>query len=77
MNNPAVSSTGFRLQLQSSDAATPVQLRILHLNGKAIANWQNLAPGTTIEAGHDWIPGLYIGEAVQGRKRVMVKLMKL
>ncbi|MCU0395342.1 MAG: T9SS type A sorting domain-containing protein, partial [Chitinophagaceae bacterium] len=74
-NNPATSHTSFRLQVISNNAER-VNLRIVDITGRAVESFQSVAPGSTIETGSGWIKGLYLLEAMQGSRRVTVKLLK-
>ncbi|HSK12269.1 MAG TPA: T9SS type A sorting domain-containing protein, partial [Phnomibacter sp.] len=74
-NNPATSSTPFRLQVVSS-STEKVNLRIVDVSGRSLESFQGITPGSTIETGSGLTKGLYFAEAVQGNKRVVVKLLK-
>ncbi|MFL5788519.1 MAG: MopE-related protein, partial [Flavisolibacter sp.] len=53
-----------------------VQLRVFDELGRVVESKNNLNPKTTITIGHHYTPGIYFMEAVQGNKRVILKLMK-
>jgi hypothetical protein len=76
INNPATDGQLFRLQVLSTDGKTPINLRIVDASGRAIAAFNNLAPGTTVETGRGWAGGMYFAEAVQNNKRVVKKLLR-
>jgi hypothetical protein len=75
-NNPAIDGQSFRLQVLSSDKQSPISLRIVDASGRAVAAYQHLAPGTTVEAGGNWAGGMYFAEAIQNDKRVVKKLVR-
>jgi hypothetical protein len=75
-NNPAQGATGFRLQVLSDDGQSPIQLRMLDMRGTAVEVQSNLQSGATVEVGRNYTPGMYLVEAVQGKSRKIVKLLK-
>ncbi len=65
----------FTLQLQSSNKQS-LKLRIMDAGGRVIEVKQNVAPNTTFTIGHNYRPGMYYVEVVQGTERKTVKLIK-
>ncbi|OLY90647.1 hypothetical protein BUE76_01060 [Cnuella takakiae] len=54
----------------------PVQLRVMDMTGRIVEVKGNLAANTTLTVGHRYLPGMYLVEAVQGGKSVVVKCIK-
>jgi hypothetical protein len=75
-NNPSAGTTAFTLQVLSTDALTPVSLRITNMAGQTVALFNNLSIGSTIQTGRNLVQGQYIAEAIQGNRRTYVKLAK-
>lgn len=71
--NPSVSS--FTLNLSASEQA-PVTLRVVDLLGRVIEVRSNVAPNGTFVIGHNYRPGVYFVQAVQGHRTVMLQLTK-
>ena len=73
--NPVVSS--FNVVAKSSDNATAVNIRVTSADGRVVAVQKITANSTIkIDAAH-WRTGVYFVEAVQGKQRKIVRLVKL
>lgn len=71
--NPA--SAYFTIRL-TGKADKPVQLRVMDMTGRIVEVKGNLAANTTLAIGHRYLPGMYLVEAVQGGRSVVVKCIK-
>ena len=71
--NPATHYFSLRIE---SNSQKPVQVRMIDALGRVVEVRQGVAPNTTIPVGHHYYPGVYIAEAIQDGKRVMLKLIK-
>ena len=73
--NPA--KQNFTIQLNSGDVKTAVSLSIFNSNGKLVETKQNVSPGKSIILGESYSPGVYFLHAVQGDKKIVMKLVKI
>lgn len=71
--NPAASY--FTLNLSSS-GQEPVLLRVVDVLGRLVEARSNLAPNSTFTIGHSYRPGVYMVQAVQGNRIVVLRLLK-
>ncbi|HET9826656.1 MAG TPA: Ig-like domain repeat protein, partial [Chitinophagaceae bacterium] len=71
--NPAPSS--FNVVI-SSNSNQPVNLRVIDIWGRTIEIRSNVPANGTVVIGRKYRPGNYFAEVIQGKKRVMVRLMK-
>lgn len=69
--NPAASY--FTLVVQGSGTAT---IRVTDAAGRLVESRQGVAANATLQVGHSYQPGVYYAEVVQGKERVVVKLVK-
>ncbi|HYH16170.1 MAG TPA: MopE-related protein, partial [Flavisolibacter sp.] len=65
----------FTLQL-TSPSAQVITVRILDAVGRVKEVRSNVAANTTLQLGHQYQPGLYYAEVLQGNQRIVVKLVK-
>jgi len=73
LSNPSASY--FTLIVQSKEKA-PLTLRILDASGRPVEAKNKLANNSSLSIGHQYRPGIYFAELVQGSKKVTVKLVK-
>jgi P pilus assembly chaperone PapD len=73
---PNPSSTYFTLVASSNDSKA-VTLRVIDEKGRTIETKAGVAANGTLRLGHNYHPGTYYAELVQGAERVVVKLVKL
>ena len=73
LSNPSIRY--FTLQLQGAGNES-VKLKITDIAGKVIRQQQNINVNTTLQFGHDYLPGTYLAEVIQGTERIVVKLIK-
>ncbi len=73
MPNP--SSTFFTLVINSGDK-TPVMVKVTDMVGRTIAVKENVSANTTLKMGDNWLGGVYFAEVIQGKERVLLKLIK-
>lgn len=72
---PNPSASYFILNMNSSDQA-PVSLRVVDVLGRVVEAHSNVAPNGTSFIGHNYRPGVYFVQAVQGSRIVMLRLIK-
>lgn len=74
IGNP--STTFFTLKLQSMRSQT-IQLRVTDATGRMVDSRANNQPNSTVQIGHQYAPGTYFVELIQGADRKVVQLMKI
>ncbi|WP_207515882.1 SBBP repeat-containing protein [Longitalea luteola] len=62
--------------LQWNGTGKPVTITITDIQGKLVEKGTGLASSGNIKIGHNFKPGVYFAEIVQGAERVIVKLIK-
>jgi hypothetical protein len=73
---PNPTTTYFTLKVQGRDGQ-PVELRVVDAQGRVVDAKSKLAINSTIQVGHNYLPGTYFAEFIQGTERKVVQLMKL
>ena len=53
-----------------------VNMRVMDIRGRVIEQNLVIATNGTINLGTKYYPGVYIAEVIQGKERVIVKLIK-
>lgn len=74
IGNPSASC--FVLKLQSQRLQT-IQLRVTDANGRMVDSRANNQPNSTVQIGHQYAPGTYFVELMQGADRKVVQLIKI
>jgi hypothetical protein len=74
MPNP--STTYFTLKLESK-FQTPVNIRVLDINGRVVDAKAKVSPNSTFQLGANYQTGTYFAEMIQGTSRKVVQLMKV
>jgi hypothetical protein len=74
MPNP--STTYFTLKLESK-YQTPVNIRVLDLNGRVVDARTKVSPNSTFQLGANYQTGTYFAEMIQGTNRKVVQLIKV
>ncbi|MEO7312192.1 MAG: HYR domain-containing protein [Chitinophagaceae bacterium] len=74
--SPNPSNGNFTVKLVSSNSDL-ISVRIISATGQALELKNSLTPGTVIKVGDAWKPGSFLLEAIQGKARQVVKLIKL
>lgn len=74
MGNPSTSFFTLKLQSHRSQA---IQLRVSDATGRVVEGRSNNQPNTTVQIGHNYAPGTYFVEVIQGTDRKVVQLMKI
>lgn len=74
IGNPSTSF--FTLKLQSQRSQT-IQLRVTDATGRMVDSRANHQPNSTVQIGHQYAPGTYFVELIQGADRKVVQLMKI
>jgi hypothetical protein len=72
--NPTTSQ--FTVQINSSNSADKVQLRVMDMSGRVVELFNNLSANQSLQLGSRYRPGLYILEMIQGGQKQQLKLMK-
>jgi hypothetical protein len=72
--NPSASS--FNVIIQSTDKKERIQLKVINIAGQLIET-KNISPGQTLRLGEHYYPGSYIIQAIQGKQRKTIKVIKL
>jgi hypothetical protein len=73
--SPNPSTAYFVLNIQSS-SVEPIQLKVSDAVGRVIENKAGLSASSSLRTGHNFQPGIYYAELIQGNRRVLVKLVK-
>jgi len=71
--NPSVNY--FILYVKSSNLH-PVTIKVMDMLGRVVSVRSNVAPNSTIDVGHQYMPGIYLVQAIQGKQIVTLKLVK-
>lgn len=66
----------FTVDIKSSDQR-PVDIRVMDALGRLISTQAKLSSNSTLFFGHKLVPGTYYMEAIQGKDKYMLKLIKL
>ena len=74
--SPNPSNGNFTVKLSSSNSDL-ISVRIISATGQPLELKNSIAPGTVIKVGDSWKPGSFMLEAIQGKNRQVVKLIKL
>jgi hypothetical protein len=72
---PNPSTHYFMLDIKSSNSHA-VTVKIMDILGRVISVWSNVASNTTLNVGHEYLPGIYFVQATQGKQIVTLKLVK-
>jgi len=64
------------INVESMDAKTPINMRVLSINGMEVELIRNITAGQAIQIGNTYFPGMYIIEVIQGEKKITTKLIK-
>jgi hypothetical protein len=75
MPNPSPSS--FNVRVTSDNRSAKMRLRVMDVSGRIIQQVDNVLPGTTLNIGSNYLPGVYTVEVMQGNKIRRMKLVKL
>jgi hypothetical protein len=74
--SPNPSSDAFTIIVTSRDSKTPVHVRMLDGAGRVTETRNNVALSSSFKMGAQLIPGMYYAEVIQGKERVVLKLIK-
>lgn len=72
---PNPSASYFTLNLSSGEQE-PLSLRVVDVLGRLVEARSNVVPNSTFTIGHSYRPGVYLVQAVQGRRVVLLRLLK-
>lgn len=89
-NDPAIKTTGnlnvtvtpnpsnyhFTLSINGTNGNRPVSVRVMDAASRLVEARSNIAAKTTIQLGHQYRPGIYYAEVIQGGEKVVVKMIK-
>ncbi len=73
---PNPSTQYFTLKLQSSESTSTVTVSITDAAGRLIEMKTNVNANSSLQLGHNYPPGIYFAQIVQGNKKEVVKLIK-
>jgi len=73
---PNPSQYYFTLHTQSNNNQ-PLQLRMVDAAGRVVEAQTGVTPNGSINIGHNYRPGVYFAELLQGNKKVTLKLLKI
>lgn len=73
---PNPTTTYFTLTI-AGRTNTPVNLRVLDISGRVVDSKTKLAVGSTVQVGHNFMPGAYFAEFTQGTERKIIQLIKI
>jgi large repetitive protein len=74
---PNPGSTFFNFTIKSNDKISPVNIRILDVNGRVISVKQKAIANNILRIAADkWANGIYIAEVTQGGQRKIIRLIK-
>ncbi|MBO9633659.1 MAG: VCBS repeat-containing protein, partial [Chitinophagaceae bacterium] len=71
--NPSQDHFNFRV---SGKGASPLQMRILDMNGKVVEQFSNIVAGNLYQLGSRYAPGLYMVEISNGGEKIIRKIVK-
>jgi hypothetical protein len=74
LGNP--STNMFTLKIQSNITEEKISLKIVDLSGRIVEVKQNLEAGEMVELGMNYKVGIYLVEAIQGKQRNVIRLVK-
>lgn len=66
----------FTLKLESR-SGIPIDLRVIDAGGRVIDTRAKLGANTTLQVGHNYMPGVYFAEFTQAGQRKIIQLMKI
>lgn len=72
---PNPSASYFTLNVSGGDQE-PISLRVVDVLGRLVEARSNLASNSTFTLGHSYRPGVYLVQAVQGSRIVVLRLLK-
>lgn len=73
---PNPSQYYFTLHLQSA-SNEPVQLRMIDAAGRTVEAKAGISANGSVSVGHNYRPGVYFAELLQGKQKVTMKLLKI
>jgi hypothetical protein len=73
---PNPSSRGFTINIQSSNSEK-MSLKVSDIFGRTIEVKNNISANHLLKFGDTYRPGIYLAEVMQGREKVILKLVKL
>ncbi len=73
ISNPA---PAFFTLVTRSNNPNAIQLRVFNVLGKVVEVRNHVAANSTLQLGQNYRPGMYYAEVVQGKERVILKLIK-
>ncbi|MGV3657784.1 MAG: MopE-related protein [Chitinophagaceae bacterium] len=76
MASPNPTANYFILHTQSA-SNQPVQVRMVDAAGRMVEAQTGVTPNGSINIGHNYRPGVYFAEVLQGNKKVTLKLLKI
>lgn len=73
---PNPTTNHFNVKLESSNYTEKVVVRVIDLQGRTVEVFNNVVPGSTLQLGGNYRPGVYFVEMIQGSNRKQLQLVK-
>ena len=73
---PNPSNYFFTMVISGSNSNRPISVRVMDGASRLVEARSNIASKTTIQLGHQYRPGIYYAEVIQGGEKVIVKMIK-
>jgi uncharacterized delta-60 repeat protein len=74
--SPNPSADAFTIQLHSTDLKQQVSIRVYDVSGRLMEEREHISIGQVLHLGNQYKAGTYIIEAMQGTRRVQIKVIK-
>lgn len=74
---PNPGSDRFTIQVSSNDLSTKIIMQVFDQQGRILEKKENITPGSAINLGENYRPGIYFVRVIQGRQHSEIKLIKL
>jgi hypothetical protein len=74
--SPNPSSNYFTLKIAGGNMSGKLSVRVTDVVGRTMERRENLQPNTILTIGHNYLPGIYFVQVIQGTSRKQIKLVK-
>ncbi len=75
--SPNPSNSDFKIQVTGGSGTEPIVIRILNANGVLQSTTTNITKSSAVSVGSSLRAGTYFAEVIQGKNRLVVKLIKM
>jgi hypothetical protein len=75
--SPNPSRSDFMVRVESGDKLEPIRIMVVDMQGRTAGVWKDIVPGQVIRIGSFYRPGSYIIQAIQGKQRASIQVLKL